>query len=207
MRPSLVALAVGDEPAAWRGVGFAVDDDGCCRLGDVTVALGADGRGIRGWALDGADAAVDGLRTVEAPVTGESASVHANGTVTIDHVVVTTPDLDRTVDALVAAGLEPRRTRDAGEVTQVFFRVGGPILEVVGPTEPKPAEATTVAASARFYGLALTVADLDATAEHLGERLGRVKDAVQPGRRIATLRREAGLSTRIAVMSPEAARV
>jgi hypothetical protein len=57
---------------------------------------------------------------------------------------------------------------------------------------------------ARFYGIAFTVDDLDATAALLGDRLGRVKDAVQPGRRIATLRREAGAGIPLAFMSPGA---
>jgi hypothetical protein len=48
------------------------------------------------------------------------------------------------------------------------------------------------------------VPDLDATAAALGERLGAVKDAVQPGRRIATLRRQAGAGVPLAFMSPEA---
>ena len=34
-----------------------------------------------------------------------------------------------------------------------------------------------------------------------GDRLGTVKDAVQPGRRIASLRKEAGLALPIAFMS------
>jgi hypothetical protein len=36
-----------------------------------------------------------------------------------------------------------------------------------------------------------------------GSLLGGVKDAVQPGRRIATLRREARLSVPVAFMSPD----
>ncbi|HMF82034.1 MAG TPA: hypothetical protein VKI01_02020 [Acidimicrobiia bacterium] len=55
----------------------------------------------------------------------------------------------------------------------------------------------------RFYGIAFTVRDLAATAAALGKRLGAVKQAVQPGRRIATLRREAGAGVPLAFMSPE----
>ena len=43
--------------------------------------------------------------------------------------------------------------------------------------------------------------DLDATARYLGDRLGTVKDAVQPDRRIASLRKEAGLAVPMAFMS------
>ena len=43
---------------------------------------------------------------------------------------------------------------------------------------------------------------LDVASALLGDRLGRVKDAVQPDRRIATLRREAGAGIPLAFMSP-----
>jgi hypothetical protein len=55
---------------------------------------------------------------------------------------------------------------------------------------------------ARFWGLAFTVADLDAIAERLGNRLSGPRDAVQPGRRIATLRGEAGIGPAVAFMTP-----
>jgi hypothetical protein len=47
------------------------------------------------------------------------------------------------------------------------------------------------------------VADLDALAARLGEQLAPAKDAVQPGRRIATLRAGAGVSPAMAFMTPE----
>jgi hypothetical protein len=47
------------------------------------------------------------------------------------------------------------------------------------------------------------VDDLDRAAGMLGDRLKEPKQAVQPGRRIATLRsREAGLTTPVALMTP-----
>ena len=205
--PRLVAVAVADEPAAWQDAGFAVDDDGRCWLGDVVVTLTpGSGTGMTAWAVDGIDDPVDGLATIDlapaAPV--DAAALHPNGATAVDHVVVSTPDLDRTVAALERTGLEARRVRDTGSgdrpIRQVFFRIGDPVLEVVGPPEPAGD------GPARFWGLALTVADLDATAAVLGEQLGEVKDAVQPGRRIATLRRSAGCTTALAFMSPPPAR-
>jgi hypothetical protein len=129
---------------------------------------------------------------------------HANGVNGLDHLVVATPDLDRTVAALTGAGLDLRRTRDAGPGSgpdgarrmQAFFRLGGTILEVVG------IEGAHGGGQATFWGLAFTVDDLDATATFLGDRLGPARDAVQPGRRIATLRRDAGSSVAMAFMSP-----
>jgi hypothetical protein len=122
---------------------------------------------------------------------------HANGATLIDHVVVWSPDGERTTRALEAAGIAARRVREDARpgVRQTFFRAGEVIIELVAP--PEPAEGP-----AQFFGLAITVADLDACAALLGDAVGPVKDAVQPGRRIATLRHKAiGLPVAIAYMS------
>jgi hypothetical protein len=57
-------------------------------------------------------------------------------------------------------------------------------------------------APARLWGLALLAPDIDATARHAGDLLGEVRDAIQPGRRIATFTRDAGLGVAVAVLSP-----
>jgi len=130
------------------------------------------------------------------------APAHPNGVVAIDHVVAFSPDLDRTVAAFGRAGIDVRRSRDIDasqygfEARQVFFRLGEVILELIGGKEP------TGDGPASFFGLAYTVADIDAAQRLLGEHLPNVKDAVQPGRRIATLRhKELGLTVPIAFMS------
>ena len=80
---------------------------------------------------------------------------------------------------------------------QDFFWLGDVILELVG------VEGVEGAGDAAFWGLALECDDLDLAARRLGEGLGTVEDAVQPGRRIATVRtRELGISVPIALMSP-----
>jgi hypothetical protein len=124
----------------------------------------------------------------------------------LDHVVAITPDLDRTVAALRAAGLDLRRIREeptpAGAPKQAFFRLGEAILEVV----QEPPEAIQKGGGrerpAFFWGLALLAPDLEATASYLGDRVSEVRDAVQPGRRIATLRRSAGLALPVALITP-----
>ena len=165
-------------------------------------------QGLCAWALDGIEAGggIDGLATHR--VTDEprgQAGAHANGVIAVDHVVVTSPDPARTVNALRAVGLEPRRTREHGAMRQTFFRLGPVILELVGPAGPGGDKQSPPNASgsgpARFWGIAFTVSDLDATAALLGADLGEVKTAVQPGRHIASLRKEAGLSLPIAFMS------
>jgi hypothetical protein len=55
---------------------------------------------------------------------------------------------------------------------------------------------------ARLWGLVFVVNDLDAAVERLGpDVIGAPRDAVQPGRRIATLRSGAGLGVPLALMS------
>jgi hypothetical protein len=109
-------------------------------------------------------------------------------------VVIVTPDFDRTAAALEAAGLGLRRTSQAGDRRQGFRRLGPTIMEIVQAPE---------ADTPHFWGLTLTVADLDAARDHMGGHLSDTRTAVQHGRRIATLGRGAGLSTRVALMDPE----
>ena len=92
--------------------------------------------------------------------------------------------------------MELRRVRDAGGFRQGFRRLGPAILELVEVPKAPPGPAT-------FWGLVVIVSDLIALAERLGERLGPIRPAVQPGRRIATLRPSAGLTEAVAFMDPE----
>ena len=215
--PVLVELEVADPPRAWAAAGFAVGDDRCT-IGAVRLRfVGRDERrGIVGWSIAGAsvDGDLDGLPTtvVDAATASPAQAVpHPNGVVGLDHIVVLTPDLERTILACDRAGLGLRRIRegDGGDgraVRQAFFRLGSTILEVVsGPGEGSGQAATE--APATWFGLAVDVADLDETAEVLGEALGPIKGAVQEGRRIATLRhRDLGVSVAIAAMDDHAAR-
>ena len=205
---TVAELTVGDDPSAWEAAGFTVDGS-CCAVGDVLVRLEGTGGGVRSWTLvhpdrDPGEIDLDGLATTlvtEPPPSGRGG--HRNGVTDLDHVVVSSPDIDRTTAAFAAIDLHERRTRDttAGDapLRQRFFRAGT-IIELIGPPVADPAASD---GPARFWGLAVVSDDLDATADALGDRLGRVKDAVQPDRRIATMRtRELGISVPIAVMSP-----
>jgi predicted enzyme related to lactoylglutathione lyase len=148
------------------------------------------------WSLTEVDdGVIDGIPTHGATTAGPPAE-HPNTTTSIAHVVVASPDLDRTTEAFGAFGLELRRTRDAGRMEQRFFRAGEVILELIGQPGAHGDGPATI------WGLALTVADLDAAAAALGEHLGPITGAVQRGRRIATLRHEAvGLHVPIALLT------
>ncbi len=195
---------MGGPREPWERLGFRLDSGGACRVGAVTLRLrGGEPGGVRGWALAGAagQGPIDGLPTRRLPAEAalEPAAEHPNGALRVDHVVVMTPDLDRTFAALEAEGFDLRRVRDAGTperpLRQGFYRAGEAVLEVVGDVPPP--------GPARFWGLVAVVEDLEALAERLGERLGSPRDAVQPGRRIATVRESAGLSVPLAFMTPQ----
>ena len=53
-----------------------------------------------------------------------------------------------------------------------------------------------------FWGLAFVAPDLDATVATLGDQVSEIRAAVQPGRRIATLCRSAGLAVPVALITP-----
>lgn len=204
---TLDALTIADAPEVWAECGFEVEGEECV-VGDVRFRLEErEGeRGIVGWTLRGAGSTdLDGLSTTVGERAPGGAPDHPNGITGLDHVVAISSDLDRTVAALEVAGLDLRRIREeptpAGAPRQAFFRLGAPILEVV----QEPAEATARAGGDRpafFWGLAFVAPDLEKTVAYLGDRVGEIRDAVQPGRRIATLRRSAGLSVPVALMTP-----
>lgn len=198
----VAALRIGCEVAQWRDLGFHCSDDGTVMAGPVRLELLPDAESgkIVSWALEGEELpdSIDGLPTDAATRGGpDVAATHPNGVVAVDHVVVFTPSLERTKAAFGAVGIECRRVREAGGgVRQGFFLVGDVLVEVADGTGLEPDD------PARFWGITAVVSDIDATAARLGERLGRIKDAVQPGRRIATVRPEACGGLPLALITP-----
>ena len=122
-------IHVADAPDAWARAGFTVDAAGeaapCCRVGGVRIRMvGSNhGSGIVGWSLGGLPSGfsgeLDGIATARSDGCGAVPSVaspaapaeHANGVTAIDHVVLLSPDPDRTVAAMGAVGERPRRER------------------------------------------------------------------------------------------------
>jgi hypothetical protein len=192
-------LVVADDPGDWARLGFAPDGGGRVALGPLAVRLAgrAAGEGIVALVLEGEIVGgADGLPMVAAAAgsAGPAGSLHPNGAVAIDHVVVLTDSRDRTTAALVAAGGDERRRGGPPELPapMAFVRFGPLVVEVAEAPGGAP----------RFWGLTVTVADIDAAAALVGRP---PRAAVQPGRRILTVPREAGLSTALALITPRPA--
>jgi hypothetical protein len=202
---TLTGLVVGDDPASWSALGLPVAG-GRCTVGGVTIHLvGDDGpRGILGWELDPPlDAEVDGLSNATGGVAVSDAATATASTgrgyafAAVDHLVVATPDVERTTAALTAVLGEPRRTVDAARgdtgTRYRFWLLGTCVLEVIGPFDPAGDD------PARFVGLAFTAPDLGVFAEVTGDP----RRAVQPGRTIATFRtRDHDVSVPLAALTP-----
>lgn len=205
----LSGLRIPDEPEAWKRLGFVVSGD-IFEVGGLTLRLDpTEDTPAWSFSLTGGGQApseteleVDGIPTrVDAIArpdpSARPGSPHPNGIVGVDHVVVTTPDGPRTAEALASFGLELRRRRPTSmggvEMEQWFYRPGT-IVEVVAPAEPAGE------GPARVWGITFVSDDLDTTARRLGPLLSAPRPAVQQGRQIASVRRDAGLRTRVAVM-------
>jgi hypothetical protein len=182
--PVARAITLPGDPAAWERLGFAPGEP----IGAVRSVPGAPALelGVQGLAAE----RPDGLAIVTAAPGAAEPGAHPNGALAVDHVVALTGDMERTIGALRAAGLDLRRERVPPEAParQAFFHLGTMILELVEAPGREPA----------LWGLVVVVEDLDG----LGPLVGAARDAVQPGRRIATARREAELPTALAFMTP-----
>lgn len=183
------------------------------RLGDVTLkidpslATGLQRLEVVGWAHP--DAAVDGLPIahVEEPddrghPDGACGAESANFTlevVGVDHVVMLADDVRAACSSIERTSGSPlKRVKEGDRGTQGFFRMGSVILEVV---ERRLLDAET-RASNRLWGFVVTVGNLDQAVAHLGpDVVGSPRQAVQPDRRIATVRRAVGLGVPLALMT------
>jgi hypothetical protein len=194
-------LSVGGAPERWRAIGLTVTGEGMVPFLFTSLRIVGGPAGLAGWALSGVDpelTEVDGLPTTVVESGPPLLAEHPNGAVELDHVVVLTGSLERTCAAIATAtGAPLKRVRQLGEIRQGFHRVGrgGLIVEVVERREHGDGPAA-------FWGIVLNVADLDAAIALAGPDLvGPAKAAVQPGRRIATVRDAAGLGLPVAMMS------
>lgn len=202
----LVSLRAGGDVRRWQELGLAFRN-ATSRLGDVAFVVDGDtsGPALLDWTVAvGRDAteSLDGITThlvsVDPGAPDVPVSIGPTEGVRLDHVVINTDDGDRTSDAVHRVlGVELRRVRELGRgARQHFHTLDNTVIEIVsGPHVQQE--------GASLWGMVLSVADIDALFSHLGpDALSPPKDAVQPGRRISTVRANVGLGIPFAVMSP-----
>jgi len=192
----LAAIRVPGSVEPWTGVGFAADGD-AISFDNGALSVGADDCSlvIAGPALARSD--LEGIVLDHGDLMPSGR--HPNGAVEFDHVVVMTDSLERTSAAIEEVlGLEQRRVRDTGAVRQAFHRFGdvdvarGCIVEVV---QRPDVERTAV------WGVVVIVEDIDTAVAAADGLIAQPKEAVQAGRRIATVSRAAGLPLAVALMT------
>lgn len=202
---SLRGICLPDTAQSWADLGFRLTG-GAFTVGLLTISTGADRLAL---AVVGAARACDGLALVAAAdpprdsiddgAPGHRGPVHPNGVDGVDHLVLTTGNVDAALAGLAACGVTPRRelvTERFGPPTrQVFAWWGGVIVELLGPAEPGSEGHT------RCWGVTFTSPDLEHTKRVLGPLGGSIRQAVQPGRRILSVR-SPSLSIAVAVMDP-----
>ena len=198
-------LVIGGSRANWAQVGINFSHEGVFAIGEVLLRIDeALPPGMHSWALSNIDSTVvsiDGISTTGNVANDRIEHNDAQGFVLtplgVDHVVVNTPDLERTSLALhEATGAELKRIRDAGNgVRQGFHRLGDVIIEIVSAPSMPPGNAS-------LWGFVLNVADVHEVAAYLGpDVLSPPKPAVQKNRLIATFRGAVGLGVPVALMS------
>ncbi|MBB33456.1 MAG: hypothetical protein CL455_07365 [Acidimicrobiaceae bacterium] len=209
----LLQITLNEDPDVWESVGFRVSQlengDSFFTLGSVRFLFvtSDEPKGFSSMGALGLGEPIDSLpfKAIE-PADMEqllslSAETHPNAISRIDHVVVTTSDCDRSTSAFHNAGIQSQRIRTFGEqknlVRQTFFWLGNVILELVGPDTRSGDD------PAIFWGLAFVSSDIKKTLSTLGDSCTPLKEAVQTGRRITTLKtRDIGISIPIAIMTP-----
>lgn len=198
-------LVIGGSRANWAQVGINFSHDGVFAIGESALRINETlPPGMHSWVLSNIDStivSIDGIPTTGISGNGQSEQHGVHGFVLtplgIDHVVVNTPDLERTSQALhEATGAELKRIRDAGNgVRQGFHRLGDVIIEIVSAPSMPPGDAA-------LWGFVLNVADVHEVAAYLGpDVLSPPKPAVQKNRLIATFRGAVGLGVPVALMS------
>ena len=213
---AVVAIDVSGPTAPWSSIGLAVVD-GVAWVGGIAMrwsstdpgaggAVDDDTIAVRSWTLAGSPhtpGTIDGLATAHVGSIDDLPPVersHPLGVTSFDHLVVMTSSIERTCGEIERVTAEPlKRVREAGPVRQGFHRLGGMIVEVVESDR-------VTAPTASFWGFVWNVAGVDElyeVADRLGpDLLSAPKQAVQPGRFIATFRAAAGLGVPVALMSP-----
>ena len=198
MKP--VQLTIGGSPSPWGLAGLSPQGSPVGSLAstsNATLVWPAEElpSGVLEIAFDGVQsgADLDGIECAE--FVSITDGIKSSDSL-IDHVVLLTDSLDRTCEAVTeVTGCPLKRVREVGQIRQGFHRVGegGVILEVV--------ERADVSRTS-LWGLVIATPSFDDLLHSAGDLVSEPRDAVQPGRRISTVKPGAGLGIPVALMTP-----
>ena len=184
--PLLSRLRIANDAEAMSSAGFAVGAG--FNIGGVAIEMDAPG-GHNSWAwkdgvgsskvdCDGIATEVEGFHIFGQSLDYTRTPPHPNQACALYSIIVSTPDLQRTVDAFSTSLGAPRTlSRPSPDISMAFFQLGSPsgpvIVEVVAPSTP----GTAIELPAEYGGEALSitndtamhiVADRDAAAAIVG---------------------------------------
>jgi hypothetical protein len=218
----LSLLHIADDPITWRSMGFALINNNEVHLNGVIIKLlGKSARtrkyGMESWGFTVPSNSVIPTNLLGIPTTTTTTAPnktppstqqphHPNSAFAIDHVVLYVKD-EITLKQQFASlpGFDIRGERILGSppsntsttMKQIFFRPGGgTIIEcLVGLPDVENNE---------LWGLTIAVQNIEPAKQILGnENASNIRDAIQKGRKILTIRHEKLNSlTNIALMTP-----
>lgn len=203
----VAAITVGGRAAPWHEIGIVAGLLGDVRLViDESLPVGLHHLDLVGCPTRASHIAglpvvhVDDAQVVDTAAPSNGSSQFALHIVGVDHVVVLADDVRATCSEIAEqSGAPLKRVKEGDRGVQGFHRWGSVILEVVERRLVAPNDSATTAS---YWGLVVVVDQIDEVATHLGpDVIGAPKPAVQPGRRIATVRSGAGLGVPLALMS------
>ena len=156
------------------------------------------------WAFSGSAVSptgLDGIPTYQAAAP-TAPTANPNGVIGMDHVVVLSGRPAHTRAVFEQFGLEARGAKiraDKGpDRSECFFWAGDVLIELVGPVD----DLSEQDQPARIWGVTFVVEDFEALQSASDVAIGAPRPAVQEGRMISTLSKEAGLGLAVAFMSP-----
>ena len=203
----VAAITVGGRAAPWHDIGVVSGLLGDVRLNiDESLPAGLHHLDLIGCPTRTSHIAglpvvhVDGAQVVDTAAPSNASPQFALHIVGVDHVVVLADDVRATCSEIEQqSGAPLKRVKEGDRGVQGFHRWGSVILEVVERRLVAPTDSATTAS---YWGMVVVVDQIDEVAAHLGpDVIGAPKPAVQPGRRIATVRSGAGLGVPLALMS------
>jgi len=226
--PMLSRLSLAESSEAFERSGFTVRD-GNLNIGGVGIKLGIqhtswafEGASSNGsFTMDGIDTTCEAFDVMNQTLDYQRSPAHANGALALYSVLITTPDLQRTTEALQSVMGSALRVVNSSpfskQLSMAFFKAGSPlgdvILEVVAPRTPcaevdlpgLPSIGGDPTAPARIAGIVVTVPSVGpALSAALGSAMGKPRSAIQgQGRKIAPLRHDTvGMGMTMAFISP-----